>query len=254
MSRSAIACRTANYGAFQSIAYRHLASLGIQHVEIPVPQPGRIEQAQTALSDFGLFASSLQGACDLSRADVTRQIEQQMPAFGALHTRIMFVSVKAGDLPLDIAYGRLREAAEAAAAHGVTIVIETHPDLATNADVALRTLEAVDHPHLRLNFDTANVYFYNRGVDGVQELRKVVAYVAAVHLKDTDGGYRHWHFPALGRGIVDFRATFEALDRAGFSGPCALEIEGSQGETPSEQLICDRVAHSVGYLRGLGRL
>lgn len=254
MHRHRIACRPHSYGPFAEVAFAHLASLGIGHVEIDVPPADQLSAVVDELQRHGLQASSLQGECDLSRADVRDQVAAQMPAFAALNSAIMFVSVKAGDTPPDVAIGRLREAGEVVAAHGVTLALETHPDLATNATVARATLEAVNHPNVRLNFDTANVYFYNHDVDGVDELQRVVEFVAAVHLKDTDGGYRHWHFPALGRGIVDFRRVFEVLDVAGFAGPCTLEIEGLDQEVKTERLVCERIAESAGYLRGLGRL
>ena len=254
MSESIIASRTANYGEFESIAMEHLASLGIRHVEIRVPSDGEVDATRAALAKHGLTAGSLQANCDVARSDIARRIEAQMPAFDALAARYMFVSVKAGQTPLDTVYGRLREAGDVAASHGVTIVMETHPDLVTNADTAHRTMESVNHPNVRVNFDTANIYFYNAVVDGVEELRKIVEYVAAMHLKDTDGGYRSWHFPALGRGIVNFRDTFDVLDRAGFDGPCTLEIEGIEGEKATERMVRDRMAESVDYLRGLGRL
>jgi inosose dehydratase len=254
MSTSIISSRTANYGDFESIALKHLASIGIRHVEISVPPKAKIDATREALAAHGLTAASLQAECDVSRHDIAERIEAQMSAFDALGARFMFVSVKAGSTPLDTVYGRLREAGEVAAAHGVTIVMETHPDLITNADTARRTMESVNHPNVRVNFDTANVYFYNKGVDGVEELRKIVEYVGAMHLKDTDGGYRSWHFPALGRGIVNFRDTFDVLDCAGFDGPCTLEIEGVEGETANERMVCERMAESVAYLRRLGRL
>jgi sugar phosphate isomerase/epimerase len=53
--------------------------------------------------------------------------------------------------------------------------------------------------------------------------------------------------------VVNFSGIFEALDAAGFDGPCTLEIEGIEGEQRTERLVCDRIAESVGYLRGLGR-
>lgn len=254
MSESIIASRTANYGEFESIAMEHLASLGIRHLEISVPPEGEVVAARKEMARHGLTATSLQAECDLSRSDIARRIEAQMPAFAALGVRYMFVSAKAAQTPLDTVHGRLYEAGDVAASYGVTIVMETHPDLITNADTARSTMEAVNHANVRVNFDTANVYFYNKDVDGVEELRKIVEYVAAIHLKDTDGGYRSWHFPALGRGVVNFRDTFDVLDRAGFSGPCTLEIEGIEGETATERGVCDRVAESVEYLRGLGRI
>jgi inosose dehydratase len=254
MSKSIIACRMHNYAPFLALAYEHLAGLGIRFVEITVPPHNEVDAVRATLQRYGLSASSMHGECDVRRADAPRQVADQMPIFAAFGTKTMFVSIKADDTPLPTVYGRLREAGEQAARYGVTIVLETHPDLAANADVALATMRGVNHPSVRINYDCANIYFYNRDVDGVAELRRIVAYVGAVHLKDTDGGYRHWHFPALGRGVIRFAEIFKILDAAGFPGPYTIEIEGIEGEAKSERLVCDRVAESVGYLRGLGRL
>jgi sugar phosphate isomerase/epimerase len=254
MSSSPIACRPHSYGRFARLAYEHLASLGVRHVEIEVPPAEQLEAARAELRLYQLTASSLQAAIDVQRPDAAAQVAAQLPAFAALGARIMFVSVRADKVPLHTVYRRLREAGDVAGAQGVTLVLETHPDLITNSNVALATMAGINHPHVRINFDTANIYFYNQGVDAADELRRVIPYVGAVHLKDTDGGYRHWHFPALGRGVVPFRDIFGVLDSAGFVGPCTLEIEGIEGEEATERLACDRIAESVGYLRALGRI
>jgi sugar phosphate isomerase/epimerase len=254
MSRSIIACRVRSYAPFEELAFAHLAGLGIRFLEVRVPQPQAVDDLRVELQRYGLAVSTLHGECDLSRADVAEQVAAQLPVFDVLGCKIFFTSVKSCDLPLETVYRRLREVGDAVAQHGVTLALETHPDLVTNADTALQTLCGVHHPAVRINFDTANVYFYNRDADGVQVLSRLVDYVAAVHLKDTDGKYRHWYFPALGRGIVDFPEVFRILDGAGFTGPCTLEIEGIEGEERTERLVCDRVAESAGYLRGLKRL
>ena len=129
------------------------------------------------------------------------------------------------DDDLAAAYARLRQVGDVAARHGLVVALETHPNLISNGDVARRTMEAVAHPSIRVNYDTANVHYYNHGVDSVAELRKVLPYVAALHLKESKGAYESFDFPPLGQGIVDFPAIFRLLDEAGFSGPTTLEIE-----------------------------
>jgi inosose dehydratase len=141
---------------------------------------------------------------------------------------------------------------DAAGAHGVTLAVETHPNVAHNATVALETMAAVDHPNVRLNFDTGNVYFYNHGVDAVQEAQRAARYIAAVHLKDTNGGYRTWNFPALGEGVVDFAGVFRVLGTEGFTGPYTMELEGVEGETLDAEGAKARVANSVAHLQRLG--
>ena len=254
MPERIISCRTASYGDYEACAREHLASLGIKCVEMLVPAPDQIQAAADELGRWGLRATTLHSECDIKREDFVSQIEAQMPAFKALGTKLMFISCGIADTPVETAYQRLRAAGDVVAKHGVTMVAETHPELFSNGDVALQTMQAVDHPNVRVNYDTANVYYYNHNIDAVEELRKILPYVGAVHLKDTSGEYHTWNFPALGRGVVDFPRIFELLDSVDFTGPFTMEIEGIEGEQKSERLTCDRIAESVGYLRGLGIL
>lgn len=252
-SAGTLACRVASYRPHEDLAYAHLAALGVRGVEIRVPPAEQLDATGVALAAHGLRATTLHAQFDVARAGAGEQIRAQLPAFARLGTKIALLCVRHGDTPLDTVYGRLREAGDAAREGGVTLAIETHPDIAHNSDVWLATMRAVDHSHVRLNYDTANVYFYNERCDGLREIERVAETVAAVHVKDTNGLYRAWHFPALGRGVVDFRGTFEALDRAGFRGPLTLEIEGIEGEEKTPALLRERMAESVGFMRGLGR-
>lgn len=254
MGTSWIACRVSSYGKYESVAYEHLASLGVRYVEIVAPAPDAVARVQTELRRYGLAVSSMHAECDVTQPDCAARVAAQLPVFQALGVRYMFVSCNAGTTLRSVAYERLRAAGAAAAKAGVLIVMETHPDLITNADVALETMRGVDHPHVRVNFDTANIYYYNEGVDGLAELRKVLAYVGALHLKDTNGRYRTWHFPALGQGCVDFPGVFALLDSVSFRGPLTMEIEGCEGEPDSEDLVRQRIADSVEYLKSLGRM
>jgi len=75
--------------------------------------------------------------------------------------------------------------------------------------------------------------------------------VRSVHLKDTNGGYRTWYFPALGDGVVDFAGVFHLLNDRGFYGPFTFELEGIQGESLTEAETRARVARSLDHLRSL---
>jgi hypothetical protein len=249
-----LSCRVPSYREFGEIALEHIASLGIHWVEIRCPAPEDLTPRLDELSRFNLQAATMQGRLDLTRDDIADQLEPLWPVFARFKCSRMLLATLPLDLPKDVQYGRLRTAAECAAEAGVTILLETHPDLATHGDDSKATLAAVDHPALKINFDPANIYFYNQKRDAVRELEAIAPHVGGVHLKETNGQYNQWHFPALGTGIVDFAGVFRVLDQAGYDGPYTLEIEGIEGEVRSERLITSRVAESVGYLRGLGRL
>lgn len=249
-----IACRLASYGPHQDRAWSHLPSIGIKHVEIPVPLPEDLDAVRQRLAGHGLQATSLQGQCQIAKADIVDDMRMQFYACSELGATILFLSVKAGDTPRQDVWDRLRGIGDLAATEGVTVVIETHPDLITNGDVGRATMEAVAHPNIGINFDTANIYYYNQNMDAVSELRKVIEYVKAVHLKDTNGQYQTWHFPALGAGIVDFPEVFRLLDARGFSGPFTMELEGIKGVEMDEAGYVKMVEDSVHYLRHMGAM
>ena len=246
-----IACNLASYGPHREGAFEHLASIGLTNVEIPCPELGDVEEVRQKLADHGLTATSMILPCQMDADDVVLRFSHALETVSAMEVGIVFTSVKSGELDLDYVYGRLQNIGDAAAEHGVIVVLETHPDLVTNSQVAIETMAGVAHPNVRVNFDTANLYYYNEGIDAVEELARIAPYVGAVHLKDTNGGYRTWHFPALGRGVVDFGALFELLDAVEFSGPMALELEGVEGEALSEQDARSWVEESLEFLERL---
>lgn len=148
----------------------------------------------------------------------------------------------------------LRQLGETAAAHEVTIALETHKGPTRNARSMLELMAEVDHPNVRLNFDTGNIAYYNEGLNPVDELEQVKHLVKNVHLKDNRGGFEDWYFPALGDGgAVDFRRVREILDGVGFLGPYTIEIEGIGGEPePGLEERQERIARSVRHLHSCG--
>lgn len=247
-----LSCRPQSYGRYHETAYSHMQAIGIRHVEIEAPAPGQVDATRDELSRFGISAASIAGSYNVGDPGAAEGFRSQVDAAVRLGAKRIFLSVKAGDLDRRVAYGRLREAGEIAATGGVTLILETHPDLIANGDIALETMLAVDHPAVRVNFDTANIYYYNRGIDGIEEMKKILDYIEGVHLKDTNGGFHAWHFPTLGEGIVDFKEVFRLTNGRGFHGPYTLEMEGIEGEELTKEQTEARVADSVAYLRRLG--
>jgi L-ribulose-5-phosphate 3-epimerase len=249
---SVLACNLASYGAFREHAYPHLSEIGLRHVEIECPDPGSVDRVRDELSTYDLSASSVIIHCQMDADDVVLRFAHYMDAAAALGVKVVFTSAKTAELDREYVYGRLQNIGDEAAKRGIVVALETHPDLVTNGRVGRETMEGVAHPNIRINFDTANVYYYNRNVTAQEELDEIVGFVAAVHLKDTDGGFESWHFPALGEGVVDFKACTDRLERSGFSGPYTLELEGIKGEDFTVDLAKARVETSVAHLREIG--
>ena len=225
-----------------------LQKLGIKGVEIGPPAPENVAKVKAELNKYGLTCMSVSGGVDLVNEDGIGKFDRLLNGAISMGAKIIFASAKASDdIPREVTYERLRRIGDKAAAHGITVALETHPILCHNGDEALKTVEGVNHDNIRINFDTANIYYYNENVDAVEELKKIVRYVASVHLKDTDGAPRSFAFPPLGDGIVDFPEIFRILNEAGFHGPFTFELESTKREEMAAAL-----EKSVNYLRRTG--
>lgn len=250
--KNILACNLSSYGCYREKAWEHLPTIGVTNVELGLPQPSEVAALKQRLADHGLQATTLMAPCPIGEETVVDQFTRFLDIAAEMGVQVLFTSVHAGEVPLETVYQRLRAIGDRAAPLGISIAMETHPDLCQNGDVARQTMARINHPNIGVNFDTANVYYYNHNIDGVAEFEKIVHHVKSVHLKDTNGGYRTWYFPTLGQGIVDFGSLFRIANAAGMYGPFTMEMEGIEGENLTEEQTLARMAESVAYLRGLG--
>jgi len=246
-----LACRLANYGKYQQSAWTHLPSIGVHYIFISVPAPGEVEKVRKRLADSRLAPLVMRGDTDLGRPSSVDELAVQLATCEKMGVKYMFLSPKHTGVSKEVACERLRRAGEVARKHGVTIALETHPDLGTNADVHLETMKRINHPNVRVNFDTGNITFYNKDRSAVAELKKIIGYVATMELKDHSGQHQTWNFPTLGKGVVDFPGVLRVLKEHRFRGPITMEVEGVAGTPMSEEQTKKYVADSVAYLKSL---
>ena len=126
---------------------------------------------------------------------------------------------------------RLRELAELASAHQVTICLENVPWMCGHANGMLRAIHEIDHPAMRLSFDTANLPYYNEGANVEISLAKVCHLVQHMRLRDSSGEFGRSWFPALGYGgAVDFVRVWQLMSVSGFAGSYTILVShGSEG-------------------------
>ena len=156
-----IACNLGSYRQFRDGAYAHLAEIGLTNVEIGVPAPDAVDALCAELNAHGLTATSLLGSCDVQSETVVSDFQTTLDIADKMGVKIIFASVHAGETDINAVHDRLRAIGENAAPAGIKVCLETHPDMAHNGDIALETMQAVNHPNICINFDTGNVYYYN---------------------------------------------------------------------------------------------
>ena len=271
-----LSCLPNSYGRFgPRAAIPRLRTIGLEQIELP------IRTAETALQfeDDPLITTA-------STADDLEQVEQLLDEHAVrvsscnissgnpLDPRVVEITFRKLDLAARFGvdrvvggageaaseddrlrlYDHLRAIGDYAGSLGITYCCETHPGVCQNHRGMIETMNAVDHPHVKINFDTGNILYYNEHIQGEVALAKVCHLVRHVHLKDSRGEFGQWYFPALGDGgAVDFVRVLEILRDSGFNGPYSLEIEGIAGEPElSVAGYHRRVAESVEYLRTCG--
>lgn len=271
-----ISCFTNSYGRFGAqAAIENLRSAGLRYLELPIrtagmptffgdeplvttdTSPRELEKISQRINDNGLRVSS----CNVTSGNpldsaVVAITKRKLDL--ARHFDVTLAVGNAGEVEdpaqLPTLYEHLTQIGDHAAELGMTYCFETHSGICCDHRGMLETMHALQHPHLKLNFDTGNILYYNRKIDGEVALAKVCHDVRHVHLKDTSGEYQDWNFPALGcGGAVNFVRVLEILRTCGFQGPYSLEIEGVTGE-PELTLpqFQKRIADSVQYLRDIG--
>jgi sugar phosphate isomerase/epimerase len=144
---------------------------------------------------------------------------------------LKLVTFHAGFLPheeSDPAYGklqgRLRQIADFFAERKMSVAFETGQEEASTLAAFLGKL---DRRNVGVNFDPANMILYDKG-DPVVALRTLAPWLRQCHLKDavktkTPGTWGE-EVP-LGKGQVDWKAFFAALDAVGFKGNLCIERE-----------------------------
>ena len=271
-----VACHTNCYGHLGALAaIENVRSSGLAHVELPIRTAGFVsrrgdqalvttdstldelrtverllEHHQVALASCNCMSGTPLNEANL--ASMLRKLDL------ASHFGVSLVVADAGaagdSAERESIYGNLSKIGDRAATLGITVCFETHRGLCVNHREMLRLMADLQHPCLRLNFDTGNILYYNEQVNGEVSLAKVCHLVKHVHLKDSSGLFNDWNFPALGTaGGVDFLRVFQLMRDCGFQGPYSIEIEGV-GEEPDLSLAeyHQRVVDSVKYLRTLG--
>jgi L-ribulose-5-phosphate 3-epimerase len=137
----------------------------------------------------------------------------------------------------------LARAAQIAAEQGVTLAFETGQETAA---LLRQTLDELQAPNLKVNFDPANMLLYDMG-DPIRAVELLGPDIRSVHVKDarrprTPGQWGE-EVP-LGQGEVNIRKFVQTLKQVGFTGPLVVEREvGDQAGRLRD------VAHGLAYLR-----
>jgi len=134
--------------------------------------------------------------------------------------------------------------------HDVTIGLETGQE--TTA-LLRRTLDDLQCPNLKVNFDSANLLLYDKG-DPMRAVEILGPDICSVNVKDgtrprTPGTWGDEM--VLGQGQVNIRQFIKTLKEVGYRGPLCIE----RGRGGDQELCMADIAHGIRFVRDcLGNL
>lgn len=150
---------------------------------------------------------------------------------------------KVGDPSRKAFLDTLAKVSDLAASAGVTVAFETGQE---SARLLRQTLDDLQCPNLKVNFDPANMLLYDKD-DPLEVLEMLAPDIRSVHLKDanrpTTPGEWGSEVP-LGQGQTNTKAFVQKLIAIGYRGPLCIEREvGTQAERFAD------IQHGVAFLR-----
>lgn len=176
----------------------------------------------------------------------------------ALETRLLRVwaePIPDGAADLAPVVELMRAACDAAAADGITVVIERH--LGSFADTPpriARLFDAIDRPNLALNYQVLDFLPAGEAAAQPDDAARLVPLARYFHLKNYQpnpaGDGRLFPGGSLAHGVLDYRAILAAAVAAGYRGPLTIEFLAADAR-PVEEKLREDVAFVRQVLRDL---
>lgn len=142
----------------------------------------------------------------------------------------------------------------------IIVGLESHGDIIDTAKDAALLLHEINHPLIRLNYDTGNTFYYAKGkIDIAEDIKYGFEYLAHIHLKDIRIRGASVQYCPIGQGDIDFPNFFNSLSSIGRPIPCGLEIPifvcgtletlSADRYPLSDHTIRDAIDQSIDYIK-----
>jgi len=235
--------------------YIELASAPAYFEHIPRPENGVSKEIVNGVlkecADHGLTLQCIAGHTRMIQENTVKNFMKVLD-FASL-AGVKFVTTDAGEIKSkedeNKFYADIKEIAEYAKDKSITVCLEMHGNWCNNGKVGSEIIKTINHPNIKLNYDTSNVIMYGN-TRPEEDLQYALPYMGYVHLKESGNGkFGEWNFPALGEGVLDFDKIFDMLKQ--FDGPGSVEIEFDGVERSLEE-INEAVRKSYIFLKNKG--
>jgi L-ribulose-5-phosphate 3-epimerase len=235
------------------VGYKHLelvSAPGINEHINPRPEvitKKDIKKISDYCNDYGVDIFALGGHCRLLKENDLDNFKKVLDL--AENLGVKFVSTDTGEVEdreqEKNFYKVISKIADYADSKDISVCIEMHGHWFNTGKKGTAILKKINHPNLKINYDTGNVIFFNN-TRPEDDIRYALPFLGFIHLKDSSGKYKDWDFPPIGEGDVDFNKIFNLIKD--YKGPISVEIEFDGQVQPLEK-INDALKKSMDYLK-----
>lgn len=238
------------------------ASLGLDGIEVtarpphldPDAGPGPAREAARAVRDAGvevLAYGSYLGHAGRATSDHARGEVEIARALRAPRLRVW--AERIGDAPRNATLALLREACDAAAGHGIDVVVERHVGSFADAPERVEALlRDVDRENFALNYQVLDFLPPEQAAAQPEDAARLAPRARYFHLKN----YRPAAEPdgplqlggALADGVLDQAKLLHAALDAGYLGPLVIEFTSF-----GPGALAGKLAADVDFVRGVLR-
>ena len=261
--KNILSCSTHSYHGYSfERALEGIAASGLKYVELgAVPghtehvSPEKMGKAETevlekTLATYGLTATSISGHCNMATKEGVELFKKRLDLADALGVK--YVNTAEGEVNTkeaeELFYVNMREVANYN--RNVFICLETHGGLLGTSESCKRTLEFIGCDNVRINYDPANLVFFE-GARPEEDICTAVALIGHFHIKDKLEGKSVWNFPEIGAGYLDFKKMFSILKKEGYAGPLSFELEFTTEGPDSPEFVDQALKNSVMHVEQL---
>lgn len=225
----------------------------------PEAGPAAAREAGRAIRGEGVSVvayGSYLGRFGQTSPEIARREVALASALGAPLLRVWAEPVEGPEGGFETVVSLLREAADAAAGEGITVVVERH--VGSHADTPPRIqhlLGAIARPNVALNYQVLDFLPPDEAALQPADAQRLVPLARYFHLKNyrsnPEPGGRLLPGASLADGALDYRAILPAALAAGYAGPLTIEFLAMDPRPVEEKLAAD-VAFVRSVLAGGG--
>jgi sugar phosphate isomerase/epimerase len=186
-----------------------------------------VRHVREVLANCGLAAVSVSGHSHVETPDGKTRLLNIVRSASQLGARAVntFTLESTDPVTRSAFIDNVRSVADESQKLGVTICLETEGDLLPTAELGRPLIDEINHPSVKMNFDTANVvYFSDHGRPEV-DVQFALPVLGHLHLKDKRGGKGVWDFPPAGEGELNLTSVLRDVEASGYEGPISVELE-----------------------------